>query len=175
MQPRTDGSGATTGLKSSAGRQRTKFVQVFASAPESAEVAGALASSEFEADTARLASTPDGSARSVVATIVSDAVEGPIDLCRTLPPDRPVVLLASDAGFDLRRAAARAGLHAILKRPIDPIELLRCLKDLDATASRDRPQVVLVDDDRLTADPARRRRRPIGSTSTTPFLCRHVL
>lgn len=132
-----------------AGRQPGKVVQVFASGADFAGIAAALAFSDFGAETG----AGDGEAgRPVVASIVSDGVDEPIALCRAMPPGRPTVLLASDIGFDLRLAAARAGIKAILKRPVDPVELLGCLKDLDATAVRDRLSVVLVDDDRLTAD-----------------------
>ncbi len=132
-----------------AGRQPGKVVQVFASGADFAGIAAALAFSDFGAETG----AGGGEAgRPVVASIVSDGVDEPIALCRAMPPGRPTVLLASDIGFDLRLAAARAGIKAILKRPVDPVELLGCLKDLDATAVRDRLSVVLVDDDRLTAD-----------------------
>lgn len=132
-----------------AGRQPSKVVQVFASGADFAEIAAALAFSDFGAETG---AGPGEAGRPVIASIVSDDVEEPIALCRAMPPGRPTVLLASDIGFDLRLAAARAGIRAILKRPVDPIELLGCLKELDATATRDRLSVVLVDDDQLTAD-----------------------
>ena len=133
-------------------RQPSRFVQVFASEAEFAEVGRALGCSEFRVGIATDASDEADAGSPVVASIVSDAVDAPIDLCRSLPAGSPVILLTSDAGFDLRLAAARAGVHAILKRPVDPIELLRCIKDLDPAAVRDRLSVVLVDDDGLTAD-----------------------
>lgn len=135
-----------------AGRQPGKMIQVFASAPEFDEIAAALGFSDFDATAAQAGCDADRPGQPIVASIVSDAVAEPIELCRGLPPGQPVVLLASDVGFDLRLAAARVGVRAILKRPLDPIELLRCLKELDATAESDPLSVVLVDDDRLTAD-----------------------
>ena len=135
-----------------AGRQPSRFVQVFASEAEIAEVGHALEFSGFQVGAAIDPFDEAAAGRPVVATIVSDAVDTPIDLCRALPAGSPIILLTSDAGFDLRLAAARAGVHAILKRPVDPIELLRCIKELDPAAVRDRLSVVLVDDDRLTAD-----------------------
>lgn len=134
------------------GRQPSKVVQVFASGADCEGIAAALAFSDFGVETAASGLGHGAAARTVVASIVSDGVDEPIALCRSMPPGRPTVLLASDIAFDLRIAAARAGIRAILKRPIDPIDLLGCLKDLDATAVRDRLSVVLVDDDRLTAD-----------------------
>lgn len=130
-------------------RNPGKLVQVYASEAEFEEVAAALGFSDFEATAA---TGPGEVVRPVVASIVSDTMAEPIALCRRLPPGQPIVLLASDVGFDLRLAAARAGIRAIIKRPLDPIELLRCLKELDATAVCDPLSVVLVDDDRLTAD-----------------------
>lgn len=135
-----------------AGRQPGKIVQVFAAAPEFDEIAAALGFSDFVALAGDACHDPDREARPVVASIVSDAVAEPIALCRSLPPGQPTVLLASEVGFDLRLASARAGIRAILRRPLDPIELLRCLKEVDATATRDPLSVVIVDDDRLTAD-----------------------
>lgn len=135
-----------------AGRQPSKVVRVFASGADFEGIAAALAFSDFGAETAATDVDQGDTRRPVIASIVSDDVNEPIALCRTMPPGRPTVLLASDIGFDLRLAAARAGIKAILKRPVDPIELLGCLKELDATAVHDRLSVVLVDDDRLTAD-----------------------
>ena len=134
------------------GRQPGKIVQIFAAASEFDEIAAALGFSDFVALAGDACRDLGRETRSVVASIVSDAVAEPIALCRGLPPEQPIVLLASDVGFDLRLASARAGVQAILRRPLDPIELLRCLKEVDATAMRDPLSVVLVDDDRLTAD-----------------------
>ncbi len=141
-------TGATTDL----GRQPSKLIRIFAPAPEFAEVSTALDFSEFDVAAADPGHDADGMGRPVVAAIVSDTLDDPIGVCRALPSGQPIVLLSAEAGFDLRLAAARAGVHAILRRPVDPIELWRCLKELDASSARDRLSVVLVDDDRLTAD-----------------------
>ena len=135
-----------------AGRQPSKVVQVFASGADFEGIAAALAFSDFGAETAATACGRGDTERPVIASIVSDGVDEPIALCRTMPPGRPTVLLASDIGFDMRLAAARAGIKAILKRPVDPVELLGVLKEFDKTAVHDRLSVVLVEDDRLTAD-----------------------
>ncbi len=133
-------------LTSDTGRRPPGMVQVFAPERDRVEAAAALACSDFQV------CGPEADGTPIVAALVSDALEAPIEVCRRQPPGRPVILLSSEADFDLRLAAARAGVGAILRRPLDPIEFLRCLDDLDADAAAERLSVVLVDDDDLSAD-----------------------
>jgi diguanylate cyclase (GGDEF)-like protein len=88
----------------------------------------------------------------LTAAIVSDAIEASLDLCASILPNTPKILIASDASFSFRLAAARAGVSAILSRPLNVNELADWLEHFESERSATTASILIVDDDLLTAE-----------------------
>jgi diguanylate cyclase (GGDEF)-like protein len=87
-----------------------------------------------------------------VAAIVTDGIARPLDICTRLSARFPTLLLTRDSGFDFRLAATRAGVDALLFRPLDANELIDWLEHLTSRRHSEPFSILLLDDDRLLAD-----------------------
>ena len=95
---------------------------------------------------------PDDVSSQPMAAILSDAIVDPISVCSSLPPALPKILVASHVDFDLRRAAASAGVDAIISRPFEISVLSEWLEQFRAPHSPEAIKILLVDDDEFMAD-----------------------
>jgi diguanylate cyclase (GGDEF)-like protein len=87
----------------------------------------------------------------LTAAIVSDSLDQPFDLCQRLSAGCPTVLVASKSSFEFRLAAVRAGVDALLLKPLDAKELADWLEHLVGPARVDPFSILIVDDDELVA------------------------
>jgi diguanylate cyclase (GGDEF)-like protein len=88
----------------------------------------------------------------ITAAVVSDAIEKPLDACAAIGPGTPKILIASDASFSFRLAAARADVTAILNRPVNVNELADWLEHFSTQRSIPTISILIVDDDLLAAE-----------------------
>ena len=86
------------------------------------------------------------------AAIVSDAVDAPLELCASILPNSPKIVIASDTSFSFRLAAARADVSAILTRPLVINELADWLEHFTSERSVTPASILIVDDDLLCAE-----------------------
>ena len=87
----------------------------------------------------------------LTAAIVSDSLDRPFDLCTKLSAGCPTILVASKSSFEFRLAAVRAGIDALLLKPLDAKELADWLEHLIGPAEVDPYSILIVDDDTLVA------------------------
>jgi diguanylate cyclase (GGDEF)-like protein len=95
---------------------------------------------------------PATAAGEAAAVLVSDLVRDPLGWIGNLPGHRPVILLSGETSFPARLAAARAGVDAVIARPVDVSELAEWLNDLARPSHREAFSVLIVDDDALLAE-----------------------
>lgn len=86
------------------------------------------------------------------AAVVDDELEAPLEVCQTLAGHCPVVLLTGDIGFPARLAAARAGVDAVVAKPLEVNELADWLDHFAGHRSDPGFSILIVDDDRLLAE-----------------------
>jgi diguanylate cyclase (GGDEF)-like protein len=91
-------------------------------------------------------------AQGVVAAVVSDRIAAPLEVCASLGPTCPTILIATHTNFELQLAAARARVDALLPRPVDTNELGDWLEHFAGKREPTTPAVLLVDDDPLLAE-----------------------
>jgi diguanylate cyclase (GGDEF)-like protein len=92
--------------------------------------------------------SPDG----FCAALVSDSIEDPLLRAAEMSVCCPVLYVTSAVSIDARLAAARAGVDAVLPRPIDLNELAGWLNDL-VGPHRDKPlSILIIDDDEIVAE-----------------------
>ena len=108
-----------------------------------------------------------GESRTAIAAVVSDRVEAPLDLCRSLAGRCPTILISDESDFAFRLAAVRAGVVAIIRRPVNPTEISEWLLYLDALETPADVSVLIVDDDWLAAEINASVLRSDGMTVTT--------
>ena len=106
-------------------------------------------------------------ARPTAAAVVSDRIEAPLDLCRSLSGRCPTILISDEPDFAFRLAAVRAGVAAIIRRPVNPTEISEWLLYLDALETPTDISVLIVDDDWLAAEINASVLRSDGMTVTT--------
>ena len=106
-------------------------------------------------------------ARPALAAVVSDRIEAPLDLCRSLSGRCPTILISDEPDFAFRLAAVRAGVAAIIRRPVNPTEISEWLVYLDAIETPADVSVLIVDDDWLAAEINASVLRSNGMTVTT--------
>ena len=97
-----------------------------------------------------LSSTDRAAADCVAALIVpsgDDFVLRSMDLVRSMP----TAIVLNDTGFPQRLKARQAGVDAVLKAPLEPIDLYAWLRNVIAP-DPERPRVLIVDDDPFTAE-----------------------
>jgi diguanylate cyclase (GGDEF)-like protein len=81
-----------------------------------------------------------------LAVIAGDEIDHPMGLCAALPRHVPKILLARDHSFEIRRAAARAGVQAVIPWPAALPELLEWLEYFEARVTVARASVLLIED-----------------------------
>jgi diguanylate cyclase (GGDEF)-like protein len=92
------------------------------------------------------------SADPLAAAIVTDSVERPLDLCAAVSKYCPTILITQTVDFESRLAAARAGVGAVLFRPLDSNELVDWLEYLTGRQRSAPFSILVVDDDCLLGE-----------------------
>lgn len=85
------------------------------------------------------------------AAVIDDAVPDPLAVCRRLAGRCPLILLAGDSSFENRLAATRAGVEALVAKPLEVNELADWLDHFAGNRAESRHTIVIVDDDQLLA------------------------
>jgi diguanylate cyclase (GGDEF)-like protein len=88
----------------------------------------------------------------LAAAVVDDALPDVLEICRALEGRCPVILLADEGGFEARLAAARAGVAAVVTKPLAVNELADWLDHFAARGGEARFSILVVDDDPLLAE-----------------------
>ncbi|WP_419895842.1 diguanylate cyclase [Roseomonas sp. USHLN139] len=88
----------------------------------------------------------------IAAAVVDDALPGALALCRQLADRAPLVLLAGESGFEARLRAARAGVEAVVPKPLDVNELADWLDHFAGSRAEAALSILVVDDDALLAE-----------------------
>ncbi|MCQ4160685.1 diguanylate cyclase [Roseomonas sp. GC11] len=88
----------------------------------------------------------------LAAIVIDDAVPGALEACRHLAGRAPLVLLAGDTSFAARLAAVRAGIEAVVPKPLDVNELADWLDHFAGSRSEAGPSILVVDDDAVLAE-----------------------
>ncbi|MBO1073524.1 GGDEF domain-containing protein [Roseomonas marmotae] len=91
------------------------------------------------------------SPRALTTALVDEAVPGALEACRRLSGQYPVILLAEEGDFSTRLAAARAGVSAVMARPLEVNELADWLDHFAAQGVEAGYSILVVDDDPLLA------------------------
>jgi diguanylate cyclase (GGDEF)-like protein len=86
------------------------------------------------------------------AAVVADSIENSLELCARVSKTSPVVFVTQNSGFDIRLAAMRAGVGALVPRPFDANELIGWLEHLVDRQCNGPYSVLIVDDDPVLAD-----------------------
>lgn len=137
----------------SAGAQENRTVAVYSDAAEFDKLRQALSPVTQEAVACHDRGGNDAlPGAGVIAAIVTDALPAPLELCARLSKRHPVLLLSTNSDFDFRLAAARAGVDALLSRPLDAIELVDWLENIIEQRRRRPFSVLILDDDQLLAE-----------------------
>lgn len=87
----------------------------------------------------------------VLAAIIGDEAGDAASLCASLPSAIPKILLTRDHSFEVRRAAARAGVEAVIGPPAPLAQILDWLDLIEARHRVRRPSVLLIADDPVVA------------------------
>jgi len=96
---------------------------------------------------------PEVSPDNFSAAIIADSVENPLQFAADISRYCPVLLLTQqETSIETRLAAARAGVHAVLARPLDISELSDWLNDLIGPDREAPLSVLIIDDDELVAE-----------------------
>ena len=130
------------------GRRR---IGVFADAEELPALSDVLSQLPFSVVRRSGADTAPVRSGDLTAAIVSDSLDRPFELCARLSKGCPTILVASDSSFELRLAAVRAGVDALLLKPVDTKELSDWLEHLVGPARASPHSILIVDDDELVA------------------------
>ncbi|BBK38884.1 hypothetical protein STAQ_39620 [Allostella sp. ATCC 35155] len=88
-----------------------------------------------------------------VAVLIVDAADR-VDMIRIDPllGRGPTILIADRVDLDVRLAAARAGIDAVMAQPVDPAELADWINGFVGSASEAPYSVLVVDDDAVMAE-----------------------
>ena len=87
----------------------------------------------------------------LMSMIIGDTVASALELCAGFP-DVPKILIASNASFSFRLAAARAGVNAVLARPLNVNQLADWLECFEKQRTEPVISVLIVDDDLLSCE-----------------------
>jgi diguanylate cyclase (GGDEF)-like protein len=128
-------------------------VFLFAEPDERAMLSAVIANLGYAVERAA-ATAPDAPlpAHRMSAAVIDDAVTDHLEVCRSLSRRCPVILLAEDTGFPARLAAARAGVQAVVAKPLEVNELADWLDHFASSRDDARYSIVVVDDDPLLAE-----------------------
>ncbi|MXP65709.1 diguanylate cyclase [Roseomonas sp. M0104] len=95
------------------------------------------------------AALPEGP---LVAAVVDDALPDGLGTCRSIAGRCPIILLTEDTGFPARLAAARAGVEAVVPKPLESNELADWLDQFAGVRTESHASILIVDDDPLLAE-----------------------
>lgn len=95
---------------------------------------------------------PATAVEGAAAVVVSDAIRSPLAWIEELGGRLPAILVSNDNSFAAKLTAARAGVDAVIGRPIDVSELAEWLSDLIWPERHEAFSVLIVDDDELLAE-----------------------
>jgi diguanylate cyclase (GGDEF)-like protein/PAS domain S-box-containing protein len=122
-------------------------------APENLEqLAGALSKIGYRTVPYRADMEPEMSVQSFSAALISDSVAEPLRHAAAMSTLCPVVFVTSEVSIEARLCAARAGVCAILSRPLDLNELAEWLNDLVGPHLEKPLSILIVDDDEIVAE-----------------------
>ena len=100
-------------------------------------------------------SPPDAAApahESFSVAIITDSADNPLERAAEMSSICPVLFITADVGIEARLAAVRAGVDAILAKPLDISELSEWLNDLVGSHRDAAISILIVDDDPILAD-----------------------
>jgi diguanylate cyclase (GGDEF)-like protein len=126
-------------------------VYVFERVAAAEPLLGVLRQSNYTPIMAIDAGAPKAAQQNIVAALISDQIERPFEVCASLQGGIPKILLTSDFSFGCRLSAARAGVTAVLQRPLQPVELIDWLKMFVAEQTPRAASILIVDDDPVMA------------------------
>jgi diguanylate cyclase (GGDEF)-like protein len=89
--------------------------------------------------------------RSFSAAVVDDSVDNPLEWVALNSVECPVILVTSELSTQSRLAAARAGVSAIIPKPLDVSELAEWLNDLVGPHRETPLSILIIDDDEILA------------------------
>jgi CheY-like chemotaxis protein len=89
--------------------------------------------------------------RSFSAAVVDDSVDNPLEWVALNSVECPVILVTSELSTQARLAAARAGVSAIIPKPLDVSELAEWLNDLVGPHRETPLSILIIDDDEILA------------------------
>jgi diguanylate cyclase (GGDEF)-like protein len=90
--------------------------------------------------------------RDMTSAIISDTVDAPLALSAALAPACPVILITHDSSFAFRLATVRAGVDAVLSRPVSLNELRDWLEHFERQRTEQAISVLIVDDDPIVSE-----------------------
>jgi diguanylate cyclase (GGDEF)-like protein len=90
--------------------------------------------------------------RDMTAAIISDSVDAPLALSAAVSPACPVILITQDSSFAFRLATVRAGVDAVLSRPVSLNELRDWLEHFERLRTEQAISVLIVDDDPIVSE-----------------------
>ncbi|HWL82783.1 MAG TPA: diguanylate cyclase [Roseomonas sp.] len=103
---------------------------------------------------------------SLVAAVIDDALPDFLAVCRHLAGRCPLILLSKDTGFQARLAAARAGVEAVVPKPLENNELADWLDQFAGARTESHASILIVDDDPLLAEAYAMALRQAGMQAT---------
>jgi diguanylate cyclase (GGDEF)-like protein len=136
-----------------AGQLDRPAICIFATAEEFESLAETLSKIGYQgiAGPSRIDAHRKLALKSFSATIIGDSIDNSLELAAKMSVRGPVLLITSEGSIEARLAAARAGVDAILSRPLDVSELAEWLNDV-AGAHRETPlSILIIDDDEILA------------------------
>jgi diguanylate cyclase (GGDEF)-like protein len=104
--------------------------------------------------------------RPMAAAVVDESLPGALEICAALSGHCPVILLAREGSFPLRLAAARAGVTAVVAKPLEVNELADWLDQFAGPGGDARFSILVVDDDPLLAEAYALALRRVGMVVT---------
>lgn len=81
----------------------------------------------------------------------ADCTEWLADYQKVHGAELPVIVISSDAGFDMRMRAVRAGCHTYLERLVDISRLVECLHELRVDQNSEPYRIMVIEDDAAVA------------------------
>lgn len=134
-------------------QESAEAVFLFALPPEMAALSAVVGNLGYPleqvAGMAGLAAQPQ---RRLAAAVVDDSLPDALEICAALSSRCPVILLAGQGSFPVRLAAARAGVAAVVAKPLEVNELADWLDHFAGHGGEARYSILVVDDDPLLAE-----------------------
>ncbi|RKK05505.1 GGDEF domain-containing protein, partial [Teichococcus wenyumeiae] len=134
-------------------QEGAEAIFLFALPPEMAALSAVVGNLGYPleqvAGLAGLAAEPQ---RRLTAAVVDDSLPDALEICAALSGRCPVILLAEQGSFPVRLAAARAGVAAVVAKPLEVNELADWLDHFAGQGGDARYSILVVDDDPLLAE-----------------------